>query len=50
MSLEALRAEIILGQACDAFFNTDLGKYVKARAEETVRVNVRVRVNVYAIS
>lgn len=34
--LEILRAEIVLGQECNAFFNTDPGRYVKARSNETV--------------
>ena len=34
--LEFLRAEIILGQECNAFFHTDPGRYVKARANEII--------------
>jgi hypothetical protein len=34
--IEVMRAEILLGRECAAFFNTDPGRYVKARANETV--------------
>ena len=37
MDLDTIRAEILLGQECDAFFNTDPGRYVKARHGETVQ-------------
>lgn len=34
--LNTLRATVLLGQDCEAFFNTDPGRYVKAIATETV--------------
>lgn len=37
MDLDTARAEIILGQECEAFFNTDPGRYVKARHQETIQ-------------
>jgi len=38
--LETIRAEIILGEKCDAFFHTDPGRYVKARAMEVVMQSI----------
>jgi len=34
--IDVLRASVVLGNECNAFFNTDPGRYVKARANETV--------------
>jgi len=34
--LATIRAEILLGHKCEAFFDTEPGQYVKARAMEVV--------------
>ena len=34
--LATIRAEILLGHECEAFFDTEPGQYVKARAMEVV--------------
>ena len=34
--IATIRAEVLLGQKCEAFFDTEPGQYVKARAMEVV--------------